>query len=200
MGDASRKSQGKGRGGISCFFSCSVLSEVPLLWNSFLRDAQLLYMGPHPGPKSSCGLRFWALMIPYSYTISPAQGGSGLPRWLSCGKKYLSAFAGTIGEMGLMPRLGRSPREGNGNPLQYTCLRNPKTEEPGRLQSTELQRVGHNWAQMHLLFFFKVVVDSWASLVMLMVKNLPKVQTWDSSSIPGSGRSGEGHGNPLWYS
>jgi len=25
----------------------------------------------------------------------------------------------------LIPGLGRSPREGNGNPLQYSCLKNP---------------------------------------------------------------------------
>ena len=28
---------------------------------------------------------------------------------------------------------GRSPGEGNGNPLQYSCLENPRTEERGRL-------------------------------------------------------------------
>ena len=28
---------------------------------------------------------------------------------------------------------GRSPGGGNGNPLQYSCLENPLTEEPGRL-------------------------------------------------------------------
>ena len=28
------------------------------------------------------------------------------------------------GDPGLIPRLGRSPREGNGNPLQYSCLEN----------------------------------------------------------------------------
>ena len=28
------------------------------------------------------------------------------------------------GDVGLIPRSGRSPREGNGNPLQYSCLRN----------------------------------------------------------------------------
>ena len=27
--------------------------------------------------------------------------------------------------MGLMPGLGRSPGEGNGNPVQYSCLGNP---------------------------------------------------------------------------
>ena len=28
-------------------------------------------------------------------------------------------------DMGLIPGSGRSPREGNGNPLQYSCLGNP---------------------------------------------------------------------------
>ena len=29
------------------------------------------------------------------------------------------------GDMGLVPGLGRSPGEENGNPLQYSCLKNP---------------------------------------------------------------------------
>ena len=29
------------------------------------------------------------------------------------------------GDLGLSPGLGRSPGEGNGNPLQYSCLENP---------------------------------------------------------------------------
>ena len=29
------------------------------------------------------------------------------------------------GDLGLIPRLGRSLGEGNGNPLQYSCLENP---------------------------------------------------------------------------
>ena len=35
------------------------------------------------------------------------------------------ANAGDTGDMGLIPGLGRSPRGGNGNPLQYSCLGNP---------------------------------------------------------------------------
>ena len=30
-----------------------------------------------------------------------------------------------VGDLGLIPGLGRSPEEGNGNPLQYSCLENP---------------------------------------------------------------------------
>ena len=30
-----------------------------------------------------------------------------------------------VGDLGLIPGLGRSPGEGNGNPLQYYCVENP---------------------------------------------------------------------------
>ena len=36
-----------------------------------------------------------------------------------------------VGDVGLIPGLGRSPGEGNGNPLQYSAWRIPRTEEPG---------------------------------------------------------------------
>ena len=41
--------------------------------------------------------------------------------------KYMPGFgckesACSTGDGGLIPRLGRSPEEGNGNPLQYSCL------------------------------------------------------------------------------
>ena len=47
------------------------------------------------------------------------------------------------GDPGLIPGLGRSP-EGKGYPLQYSCLENPWTEEPGRLQSMGSLRAGHD--------------------------------------------------------
>ena len=36
--------------------------------------------------------------------------------------------AGRAGDPGSIPGLGRSPGEGNGNPLQYSCLENPMDE------------------------------------------------------------------------
>ena len=53
--------------------------------------------------------------------------------------------AWNVGDQGVIPGSGRSPGEGNGNPLQYSCLENSM----GRgawLQSMGSQRVGHNWA------------------------------------------------------
>ena len=44
-------------------------------------------------------------------------------------------------DTGLIPGSGRCPGERNGNPLHYPCLGNPRTEEPGRLQSMGSQRV-----------------------------------------------------------
>ena len=45
------------------------------------------------------------------------------------------------GDPGLIPGLGISPGEGNGNPLQYSCLENPWTEEPIGLQSMGSQEL-----------------------------------------------------------
>ena len=44
-----------------------------------------------------------------------------------------------VGGVGSIPGQGRSPGEGNGNPLQYSCLGNPMDFVPGRLQSMGLQ-------------------------------------------------------------
>ena len=43
---------------------------------------------------------------------------------------------------------GSTPREGNGNPLQYPCLGKLRTEPDG-LQSVGSQRVGYDKARMH---------------------------------------------------
>ena len=42
--------------------------------------------------------------------------------------------AHNAGDQGLIPGSERSPGEGNGNPLQYSCLENPMDRGPGRLQ------------------------------------------------------------------
>ena len=40
--------------------------------------------------------------------------------------KNLSANAGDAGDAGSIPGSRRSPGEGNDNPLQYSCLENPR--------------------------------------------------------------------------
>ena len=49
------------------------------------------------------------------------------------------------GDRGSIPGSGSSPGEGNGNPLQYPCLKNSMDgDNPVRLQSMGSQRVRHN--------------------------------------------------------
>ena len=64
----------------------------------------------------------------------------GLPWWLSsiestcnAGDTGLIPGSGNAGDTGLIPGSGRLPGEGNGNPLQCSCLGNPWTEESGML-------------------------------------------------------------------
>ena len=51
---------------------------------------------------------------------SPLVSSARFPRWLT-GKEIVCQS----GDSGLIPGSGRSPREGHGNPLQYSCLGNP---------------------------------------------------------------------------
>ena len=44
----------------------------------------------------------------------------GLPWWLSSKESACNA-----GDVGSIPESGRSPEEGNGNPLQHSCRENP---------------------------------------------------------------------------
>ena len=48
-----------------------------------------------------------------------------LARWCYLLVKNLPANAGNIRDQDLIPGSGRSPGEGNVNPLQYSCLKNP---------------------------------------------------------------------------
>ena len=45
------------------------------------------------------------------------------------------AYAYNTGDPGSIPGLGRSPGEGNGNPLQHSCLENPMDRGAYRPQS-----------------------------------------------------------------
>ena len=45
--------------------------------------------------------------------------------WIFPGSSDGKASAYNVGDLGSIPGSGRSPGEGNGNPLQYPCLENP---------------------------------------------------------------------------
>ena len=61
----------------------------------------------------------------------------GLLGWPSGNESACNA-----GDLGSIPGLGRSPREGNGNPLQYSCLENPMD---GGAWRVTVYRVAKSW-------------------------------------------------------
>ena len=90
--------------------------------------------------------------------------------------------------MGSAPGLERTPGEGNGNLLQYSCLENLRTEEP-----EEYSPWGHKEldAENESEGGFLGGSDGQESAC----------NAGDLGSIPGSERTpGEGNGNPLQYS
>ena len=68
----------------------------------------------------------------------PLYDSLGRPRWLNGNES-----ACNTGDLGSIPGLGRSPGEGNDNPLQYSCLGNPM--DTGAWQAPwDHKRVRHN--------------------------------------------------------
>ena len=78
----------------------------------------------------------------------------GLP-WRLSTKEYACNSLDT----GLIPGWGRFPGAGHGNPLQYSCLEKPMTEEPGgyspqgckELDSTEATEHVHTYVIIMIL-------------------------------------------------
>ena len=73
--------------------------------------------------------------------MASSKAEAGLLGWLS-GKE----FACNAGDVGSIPGSERSPREGNGNPLQNSCLENPMDRGAWEATVHGVARVGHNLA------------------------------------------------------
>ena len=62
--------------------------------------------------------------------------------------KNLPTNAGDLRDVGSIPVLGRSPGGGHGNPLQYSCLKNPMDSGAWRTPVIWLQKVGDGWSDL----------------------------------------------------
>ena len=91
----------------------SLATTFPRLGTGVCRNSQVTAARLGPGV---CHLRAWEDGSDEDYLGS----ARGVPRWFG-GKES----ACQAGDMGLISGSGRSPGEGNGNPLQYSCLENP---------------------------------------------------------------------------
>ena len=95
--------------------------------------------------------------------FTPSCPCPGLPWWLIWESTY------NAGGVGLIPGLGRSPGGGYGNPLQYSCLKNPHGQRSLVGYSPWGCRVGHDWATKHTqpltVFYFSYVCESITALL-----------------------------------
>ena len=79
---------------------------------------------------------------------------------------------------GLISELGRSLREGNGNPPSVLAWRISRTENPSRLQPIGSHRVGHDWSNLaHVHAHMKKL---WREEILKRKKKLRKKRLHDS--------------------
>ena len=99
------------------------------------------------------------------------------------------ASAYNAGDLGLIPRSGRSPGEGKGNPLQYSCLEN-------------LMDGGDWWATVHRVAKSRTGVSDFTfTFPGVSDGKVSACNAGDQGSVPGLTRSpGEGNDNPVQYS
>ena len=116
-------SRGATQSGSSAEADCGPLSTAALA-----EDVKVCHKFPSVPELLSPGIG--ALPSPHGVTDSLA----GLPRWFSDKESVCSA--GDAGDAGLFPGSERSPGDGKGNPLQYSCLENPMDR-------------GARWATVH---------------------------------------------------
>ena len=110
--------------------------------------------------------------------------------------KNLPPSAGDARDTGSISWSGRSPGEGNGNPLQYSCLENPRDGGAcwAAIYGAAQSRTRLKWLSSSSTHKIG------ASLVAQMVKKSAS-DAADLGTIPGSGRPpGKGNSYPLQYS
>ena len=65
------------------------------------------------------------------------------------------------GDMGLIPGLGRSPGDGNGNPLHYSCLENLMDRESWQAIVYGIARVSHTLAIKAITTYnFHIIIET----------------------------------------
>ena len=81
-----------------------------------------------------------------------------------------------VGDLGLIPGLGRSPGEGNGNPLQYSCLENPMDGGAwgARVHGVAKSQTGLNDEHFH--FLSHKLINSKYFLMPLLQSAVPPLQ------------------------
>ena len=105
------------------------------------------------------------------------------------GGSEVKASACNVGDLGLIPGLGRSLGEGNGNPLQYSCLENPMdggtwwatVHRVTKSRSQRLSDFTFTFRQVHTFSYYKLCKNHQHDLVCqkmdyIQLSNKEKIQ------------------------
>ena len=134
------------------------IMHFTIFLSAFVRVMCKLHMSSHCSRKHGAGPTVNRAVSSVASIENPRAGHPGNPFWTVGfpGGSEVKASACNAGDLGSIPGSRRSPGEGNGNPLQYSCLENPM--DGGALWATVhgLQRVRHNWA-ISLSFHFSLL-------------------------------------------
>ena len=117
----------------------------------------------------------------FCVSISALQISSSVPVFFlgGSGSKESAHNAGVLGSI---PRLGRSPAEGNGYPLQYSCLENSMDRGPGGLQSAASQGVRHDWVT-NTFTTYTTYKQYYTTYVFIFLTNFPLWQSLGLSTF-----------------
>ena len=138
------------------YFSDPNLSKG-VIWKSFLSESSWSF---HSLYNSHCmsGIFCFPKSNNWSVKLGNSSWNSHRTRHDCCREKECTAGGSLVknppasaGDAGSIPGLGRSPGEGNGNPLQYTCLGNPMDK-------------GAWWATVHGVTKSGTQLSKWASV------------------------------------
>ena len=125
-------------------FSCSVVSDSLRPHES--KHARPPCPSPTPGVHSDSHPSSWWCHPAISSSVVPFSScPQSLPALGSFPISQLFAWGGqsNVGDPGSIPGSGRSPGEGNGNPLLYSCLENSMDRGTWRATVHGVTRVGH---------------------------------------------------------
>ena len=104
---------------MSCLYHLIHIQPKPLIYRK--SNVSIYLTGPYYMPHTLAPLHF----------LITAIGINSISRLCCAYQQYFpggsdgKAFVYNVGDLGSIPGLGRFPGEGNGNPLQYSCLENP---------------------------------------------------------------------------
>ena len=118
--------------------------------------------------------------------LFPLKSQKGFP-----GGSEVKASACNAGDSGSIPELGRSPGEGNGNPLQYSCLENPL--DGGAWWAT-VHRVTKSWTRLSdftFTFHFHALEKEMATHSSVLAWRIPG--TGEPGGLPSMGSHRVGH-------